>query len=106
MKNVPGKSLGQAMPAITKDTSTEPDEYETQNHLDTLMKAHKIMNNPVHLAAVHALAGRHQGAIQSIQALPKPPKSTDDLKAISNAKFGPSKGNSLGMLHSPAFKLK
>lgn len=102
MKNIPGKDLGQAMPSITKDTSTQPDEWETKEHLNTLMNAHKIMNNPVHLKAVHALAGRHQGAITAIQSLGVPPKSTDDLKSISQAKFGPKKSNPLSALQAPS----
>lgn len=82
-KNSVSASLGQAMPASPNAGSGDeaPTDYETKDHMDTLMKAHEIMNNPTKLKAVHALAGRHQGAIKSIQ----------DIKNYSQNKFGPKK---------------
>lgn len=93
MKKVPGKDLGQAMPKITKDDSTEPEEYETKGHISDLMRAHEIMNDPIKMKAVHALAGRHKKAISSIQ----------DLKDTYQAKFGPKankKSNNLTSLQN------
>lgn len=55
--------------SVGDDPSKAPDKWETQNHLDTLIKAHEIVNNPVHMKAVHKLAGRHRKAISGIQDL-------------------------------------
>lgn len=65
--------------SVGADPKAAPDKWETQGHLDTLIKAHEIMNNPVHLKAVHKLAGRHHKAISGI-------KSLGDLKELSNQK--------------------
>jgi hypothetical protein len=90
---VPGADLGQAMPSITKDKSTAPDDYETKGHLQDLIRAHEIMNDPVKMKAVHSLAGRHDKAIKSIQ----------DIKNYAQATYGPkgpgaSKSGSLANL--------
>lgn len=74
-----GSALGEAMPDITEDESTEPMDYETKEHMETLLKSHDIMNDPVKLRAVHKLAGRHHKAIRGIQ----------DLKDHYQAKYGP-----------------
>ncbi len=82
-KKATGASLGQALPSAPNAGNADegPSEWETKDHMNTLMKAHEIMNNPTKLKAVHALAGRHQGAIKSIQ----------DIKNYSQSKFGPKK---------------
>ena len=75
----PGADLGNAQPSITKDKSTkEPDEWETKGHMQDLINAHQIINDPVKMAAVHKMVGRHQKAMKSIQ----------DIKDYSNAKYG------------------
>lgn len=66
------------------------DDYETQNHMDTLVKAHGILNDPVKMKRVHALAGRHGKAIQSI-------RSVKDLKNIYDEKFGAGSGDGNGV---------
>lgn len=54
-----------AGPVATKSE----DDYQTQNHLKTILDAHEIMNDPVKLKRVHKLAGRHKKAISSLQQL-------------------------------------
>ena len=90
MKNSPAEALGQAMPPITQgDPSTmQPTEEETSAHLHHLVKAHEIINDPVKMAAVHKLAGRHDKAIKSIQ----------DIKNYNQAKYGKPAG--VQMLHN------
>lgn len=78
-KDAVGASLGQSLPK--GDVNNTPDEWQTKDHMNTLIKAHEIMANPTHMKAVHALAGRHAGAIKSIQ----------DIKSYANSKFGPKK---------------
>lgn len=71
----------EANPADEKDEQKEPDimnDYEAKDHLDTIMKAHGIMNDPDKMAKVHKLAGRHMKAITSVQ----------DLKDTYDKKFG------------------
>lgn len=59
---------------------SEPDhDYETQHHLDTLLKAHEIMHDEEKMKKVHKLAGRHKKAITSL----------DDVKAYTQKKYGP-----------------
>lgn len=55
-------------------------DYETQGHLDTIIKAHQILMDPEKMKKVHKLAGRHQKAISSIQ----------DLKDTIQQKYGAS----------------
>ena len=82
-----GAELGQAMPA----PDAGPDDYQTKDHLQTLLKAHEIMNNPAHLKAVHKLAGRHAKGIKSIQ----------DIKDYTQDKFGSHKKSGVGALKGP-----
>lgn len=84
MKSAAGSSLseGGVTPAGLKEDEEDPSEsYETKDHMDTLIRAHKIINNPVHLARVHALAGRHSNAIKKIN-------SVKDLKSLYDQKYG------------------
>lgn len=76
--------------SVGDDPNKAPEKYETEGHLRTLIEAHGIMNNPVHMKAVHKLAGRHHKAVSGI-------KSLDDLRAVSNAKHM-AKGASLQAL--------
>lgn len=55
------------------------DDYETQNHLRTLMDAEMIKMDPDKMKKVHALVGRHSKAIKSLQ----------DLKDTYQQKYGP-----------------
>lgn len=65
--------------SVGDDPNKAPDKWETQNHLDTLIKAHEIVNNPVHMKAVHKLAGRHHKAVGAITSL-------QQVRDISNQK--------------------
>lgn len=79
-KNSVGASLGQAMPSPDKlDPDSTPSEWETKDHMNTIIGAHEIINNPVKMKAVHALAGRHNKAIKSIQ----------DIKNYNQDTYGP-----------------
>jgi hypothetical protein len=72
--------LSQAVPsgaANVKDGDVEND-YETQNHLRTIMDAHGIINDKVKMLKVHKLAGRHHKAIKSIK----------DIKHVYDEKYG------------------
>lgn len=71
-----GANLEQAMPKPSDDA--EPDEWQTKGHMQTLLDAHEIMNNPHKMKAVHKLAGRHANAIKGIQ----------DIKDHYNDKYG------------------
>lgn len=57
----------------------EPDDWEKQNMLDTIVKAHGIINDPKKMKHVTKLAKAQGGAFKSI----------DDIKAYSQAKYGP-----------------
>ena len=87
----PGAELGKSLPDPTKDKSTAPpDEFETKQHMDTLMKAHEILNNPVHLQAVHKLVGRHEKAIKSIQDIKNYRDQKYGLQSLKNSSKVPS----------------
>lgn len=79
-KKMGGARLSQAMPKVSKDTATaEPmNDWETKNHLETLVNAHEIVNNPEKMAKVHKLAGRHKKVMSSLQ----------DVKDYNQAKYG------------------
>lgn len=65
--------------SVGDDPKKAPDKWETEDHMRTLIKAHEIINNPVHLKAVHKLAGRHRKAVGAITSL-------QQVRDISNAK--------------------
>ncbi len=65
-------------------------DYETQNHLRTLIDAHGIMNDPDKMKKVHKLAGRHHKAISGI-------KSIDELKQKRN-ELGLKKANPMSAM--------
>lgn len=69
---VKGAELEQAMPKPADD------DWQSEDHLRTLMSAHEIMNNPEKLKKVHKLAGRKAQAIRGIQ----------DIKNHYNEKYG------------------
>ena len=79
MKSAPGASLGEA------SDMSGADNDQAQDHLNTLVKAHGILSNPDHMSRVHALVGRHVGAVKGI-------KSVDDLKSLWNEKYGAGSG--------------
>jgi hypothetical protein len=56
----------------------EDDDMETSSHMDTLVKAHKIMNDEMKMSKVHKMAGRHHKAVTGLK----------DLQDIYNKKFG------------------
>lgn len=86
----------ESSPANAKQVDPMND-YETKNHLDTLMQAEMIKADPVKMAKVHKLAGRHMKALSGIKAPPeiKAPRITSikQLKGALNQKFGPSGDN-------------
>lgn len=62
---------------------TSSHDYETEGHLDTLLRAHDIMHDEGKMKKVHKLAGRRKKAISSL----------DDLKAYAQKKYGPKQDN-------------
>jgi hypothetical protein len=81
-----GKSKTSKAEAVPSAPPVDPtmgpsDDYETRNHLRTLMEAEDIKGDPSKMKRVHALAGRHQKALKSI-------KSVSDLKDLYDQKFG------------------
>lgn len=83
MKDVAGASLAnsQELSDYNSNPTDDVSSHESQGHLNTLVSAHKILNNPDHMARVHALVGRHTNAVKGL-------KSVDDLKSIFNEKYG------------------
>ncbi len=76
------KKVGASLAKSVQPKLESPEhDYEAQNHLDTLIKAHGIMSDPAKMEKVHKLAGRHHKAIMSIK----------DIKDRYNEKFGPKK---------------
>ena len=75
------------------------DNYETRGHLETLIKAHGIKNDPAKMEKVHALAGRHKKAIEGLGEPPEikggKVKSMADLKQRANS-FGAPKSDNDG----------
>ena len=72
------------MPEL-KAQSPDDDDFETEDHLKTLMRAEKIKGDTVKMEKVHALAGRHRKALDGIG--PKKPKNVKDLKDIYQKKY-------------------
>ncbi len=66
--------LGQSLAQPPKPDN----DWEVEDHMRTLMRAEDIKSDPVKLAKVHKLAGRHSKQIKSIQ----------DLKNVFDEKFG------------------
>lgn len=62
----------------------EQEERDTQSHMDALMKAEEIKNDPSKMKRVHALAGRH---VQQLKGI----RSIQDIKNTYNQKFGSNK---------------
>jgi hypothetical protein len=79
-----GADLSQAMPQDEDPVNN----YTTRGHLQTLTDAHDIMNDPVKLKKVHALAGRHMDALKGLKQPKAGVSSTDDLRAIAQKKYG------------------
>jgi hypothetical protein len=55
----------------------EQDMREGKMHVDDLMRAHEIMNNPEKMAKVHKVIGQHEQAVTAI-------KSIGDIKSRAN----------------------
>ena len=85
---------------VSPDKKDPLDSYEVKDHLDTLQRAHGIMNDPDKMANVHKLAGRHMKALTGIQAMQpiKTPKvkSLQDLKDKYSAMTQPGKPDADG----------
>ena len=75
MKNQKPPSAKAAMNAIPAPEKTDSDmQMETKQHMNTLLDAHEIMNNPDKMAKVKSMVGRHKKAITSL----------DDLRETAN----------------------
>lgn len=61
-------------------------DYETQSHLDTIIKSHQILMDPEKMKKVHKLAGRHVKAIKSIQDVKDTLQQKYGAKAASGKK--------------------
>lgn len=106
------ENLQNAIPSPSKQEDPL-DGYEVKDHLDTLTRAHEIINNPKKMALVHKLAGRKAKALAGIKSLPDAgaqsdnfkAKSTQDLVDYRNKKYGPgaraSKKHALSALKNP-----
>lgn len=83
-----GKKLGESLENTIPQPSKQERDYETEGNLDALHRAADIMSNPSKLKKVHKMAGRRHkavmGMIEPQLKGPKPIKSIDDLKAVSN----------------------
>ena len=73
---VPGAALADSVPQPPEPGGM--DDYEAKGHLQDLIRAHEIMNDPEKMKKVHKLAGRHVAAIRGIQ----------DIKDYTQAKYG------------------
>lgn len=82
-----------ASPMDQSDPNREPSDWETKDHLKTLMDAHEIMNNPVKIKAVHKLAGRHANAIKGIQDIKDHYNQTYGGKNASLSQLGQGSGD-------------
>ncbi len=94
---LPGAEMTQSDPAPAPDTLQLPDDFQTKGHLQTLMDAHDIMNDPTKMQAVHKLAGRHKKALLGLTAgIPSisPMKSIDQVKQYAQKKYGGPGGTS------------
>jgi hypothetical protein len=76
MRDKLGQSLGNT--SAPKAIDPKMDDYETEDHMRTLMRAEDIKADPEKMERVHKLAGRHAKSIKSIQ----------DLKNTFDEKFG------------------
>lgn len=84
------ESLPDDMPAMAK-----MDDYEHKANLETIMKAHEIMEDPEKMKHVNKIAGRHakilsglSGEGESEDSEHKPVKSIKEMKARGQSKFG------------------
>jgi hypothetical protein len=59
-----------------------PDEWETREHLNTIVKAHQIMSDPTKMAHVHKAIGGTVHAFNSLQ----------DVRNYKNQKYGAGAG--------------
>lgn len=65
------KAFGKTAPTSVPASN---DDWETKGHMNTLLDAHEIMNDPHKIAKVKKMVGRHKKAINSLR----------DLKDVAN----------------------
>lgn len=67
------------------------DEWEHKSNLETIMKAHEIMEDAEKMKHVHKIAGRHKKILSGLK-MPEDPeapaKSIEDIKKKGQKKFG------------------
>lgn len=80
---LPGGALEQANPAPKPVEEDPVDNYQTKDHLDTIIKAHGIQQDPDKMEKVHALAGRH---VAAIAALKQPSASNGGMKSLDQVR--------------------
>ena len=75
---------------LTPEKPVDPmDDYEAQNHYETMMKAHHIMNDPEKMKKVRAIAGRKAQAataINEMASLKAPKMAKPDIKNVADLK--------------------
>lgn len=72
------KKVAQALENSVSAQPKQDNDWETEDHMRTLIRAHEIVNDKEKMGKVHKLAGRHKKAIRSIS----------DLKDTYNEKYG------------------
>ncbi len=79
-----------AMPSPNPKDGSEQD-YEANNAMDTIMKAHEHMANPDMMKRVHKHAGRKLKALKGLTDVVKAPgiKNLNDLKAARDKMANP-----------------
>lgn len=94
---LPGASLQESLPSAAAPQDEDPvDNYKVRDHMDTLVKAHGIQQDPDKMALVHKLAGRHMDALKGLKVPNSAIKSTDDLRKLKNKKFSSPQADSDG----------
>lgn len=83
------KEIAPAAPHEAKDGSDK--DWEADDAVRTLEKAHEIKANPEMMSRVKKRAGRKLAALKGLSAdldgIDDKPRSVEDLKKIRNAKF-------------------
>jgi hypothetical protein len=69
----------QGVDPVEPDQDDILNDHEARGHLNTILEAEMIKQDPVKMQKVHKLAGRHMKAITSLK----------DVKDVYQAKFGP-----------------
>lgn len=81
-------------PQPAQPDNDEQDMRDGKMHVDDLMRAHEIMNNPDKMAKVHKVIGQQSQAVSAI-------KSIGDIKARANDNAMKAKAKKQAPLPSP-----